>query len=129
MVEALLKELEICEEDIAQERFVTFSKCKVAYGMEINYITKIIGLHDMIKITGLHKNVKGIINFRDRIIPVIDTKIGFIKELKAYNNRTCILIIEIQGNLIGIIVNNKNEVLNIDIAVNYLVMMNSIKIQ
>ena len=127
MAEALVNNLEIYKEDNTNELFFTLCTGKVGYNIEINYITKIVGLHEMIKITGVHNNVKGFVNFKDRIIPVIDVQIRFNKELKAYN-RSYILIIELKKVLVGIIVDKLYEVLNMDIVINYLVMMNLIKL-
>ena len=130
MEEALVNSLEIYEEDTAKGGFFTVCMGKSSYGIEINYVTKIIGLHEMRQITGVHNYVKGIINFRERLIPVIDVKIRSNKEIKIYNITPCILVIEIQKNLVGIIVDgsNENEVLNMDVLINYLVMMNLIKL-
>lgn len=112
-----------------KDNFFTFSKGKISYGIETVYVSKLIGLHEITEITGLHNNVKGIINFRGRIIPVIDTQIILNKESKAYTDTTCILIIEIQKIFVGIIIDTPDKVLDMDIVINVLVMMNLIKLQ
>jgi len=112
-----------------RDNFFTFSKGKMSYGIEPIYVTKIIGLHEITEITGLHNNVKGIINFRGKIVPVIDTQIMLNKKSKTYTDTACILIIEIQKIFIGIIIDNPDELLDMDVVINVLVMMNLIKLQ
>ena len=128
MAEMLLKDLEIYERDTAKELSFTLCTGRMAYGMEINYVTKIVGLHKMMKIAGVPNNIKGIIHFKDRFIPVIDMKVRSNKEVNTHNNRASILVIEIKKFLVGVIIDNSNEVLNMDTAINFLVMMNLIKL-
>ena len=59
-------------------------------------------------------DVKGIINLRGKIIPVIDMHIKFSREPKDYDDRTCIIIIDIQDTLAGLIVDRVSEVLTIE---------------
>ncbi len=60
---------------------------------------------------------KGVINLRERVIPVMDLRLTFGMKETAYNDRTCIIIVEISGvrgsSLTGIIVDSVSEVLNI----------------
>ena len=61
--------------------------------------------------------VKGVINLRGRVIPVVDLRLRFGLELAEYTERTCIIVVEIQGLtghiVIGIVVDSVSEVLNI----------------
>jgi len=58
--------------------------------------------------------IKGIINLRGKIIPVMDINLRFNKEARQYNDRTCIIVVDINDLSVGLIVDNVTEVLNIN---------------
>lgn len=99
------------EEDTQKGRFLTFALEKESYGIEIKYVTEIIGIQPITEIPELPKYVKGIINLRGKIIPVMDIRLRFKKESKEYNDRTCIIVVDIQEISIGLIVDTVSEVL------------------
>ena len=109
---------EILEENLEQEdtqsgKFLTFSLGKEEYGIEIKFVTEIIGLQAITEVPELPDYVKGIINLRGKIIPVIDVRTRFKKETKEYNDRTCTIVIDIKGLCVGLIVDTVSEVLAI----------------
>ena len=57
--------------------------------------------------------MKGIINLRGKIIPVMDIRLRFKKEPKEYNDRTCVIVIDIRDVSIGLIVDTVSEVITI----------------
>lgn len=101
------------EEDTQKGRFLTFSLGKESYGIEIKHVTEIIGMQFITELPELPAYVKGIINLRGKIIPVMDVSLRFKKEPKAYNDRTCVIVIDIKGLAIGLIVDSVSEVLTI----------------
>lgn len=101
------------EEDTQKDRFLTFSLGKESYGLEIRYVTEIIGIQSITQIPELPEYVKGIINLRGKIIPVMDVNLRFKKEPKAYTDRTCVIVIAIRDLSIGLIVDRVSEVLTI----------------
>jgi len=101
-------------EDTQKGKFLTFSVGREAYGIEIKFVTEIIGIQDITEVPELPNYVNGIINLRGKIIPVIDVRLRFKKQPKEYNDRTCIVVIEIKDISIGLIVDNVAEVINID---------------
>ncbi len=98
-------------EDTQKGKFLTFSIGKESYGLEIKYVTEIIGIQDITNIPEMPIYVKGIINLRGKIIPVIDVRLRFKKELRDYNERTCIIVVDIKDISIGLIVDHVAEVL------------------
>jgi purine-binding chemotaxis protein CheW len=102
------------EEDTQKGRFLTFSLGKETYGLEIKYVTEIIGIQSITEIPELPEYVKGIINLRGKIIPVMDVRLRFKKEPRDYNDRTCIIVVDIGELSIGLIVDSVAEVLTID---------------
>lgn len=101
------------EEDTQKGRFLTFSLGNESYGIEINYVTEIIGIQPVTEIPELPDYIKGIINLRGKIIPVMDVRLRFKKEPKEYNDRTCVIVIDIKDISIGLIVDSVSEVLTI----------------
>ena len=101
------------EEDTQKGRYLTFSLGNESYGIEIQYVTEIIGIQTITEVPELPPYIKGIINLRGKIIPVIDVRLRFKKEVKEYNDRTCIIVIDIMELSIGLIVDSVSEVLNI----------------
>jgi len=104
------------EEDTQHGRFLTFSLEDEVFGIEIKYVTEIVGIQSITKVPEVPPCIKGIINLRGKIIPVIDVRLKFGKEAIAYNDRTCIVVIDIEEVSVGLIVDNVEEVLTIDDA-------------
>lgn len=101
------------QEDTQRDRYLTFVIGNECYGIEIRYVTEIIGIQAITEIPELPEYVRGIINLRGKIIPVIDVRIRFKKETKEYNDRTCIVVVDIKELSIGLIVDGVAEVLTI----------------
>ena len=102
------------EEDTQKGRFLTFVLGKETYGIEIKHVTEIIGIQAITELPELSEYIKGIINLRGKIIPVMDVRLRFKKKAKEYNDRTCIIVIDINDLSIGLIVDSVSEVLTID---------------
>ena len=83
------------------------------YALSSKYITEIIEILPITKVPFLPEYMKGIINLRSTIIPVMDARMRFGMEPIEYSERTCIIIIENESNKIGLIVDAVNEVLTI----------------
>lgn len=113
-MEEILDEVMETSEDTQRGKFLAFSVGKEAYGIEIKFVTEIIGIQDITEVPELPDYVKGIINLRGKIIPVIDVRLRFKKEAKVYNDRTCIVVIDIKATSVGLIVDNVAEVITIE---------------
>lgn len=105
-------ELEL-EEDTQKGKFLTFAIGSEVYGIEIRYVTEIIGMQTITEVPDLPEYIKGIINLRGKIIPVIDVRLRFRKPLRDYNDRTCIIVVDIKEVAVGLIVDTVAEVLTI----------------
>lgn len=101
-------------EDTQKGKYLTFSIGKENYGIEIQFVTEIIGIQEITEIPELPDFIKGIINLRGKIIPVMDVRLRFKRPYREYNDRTCIIVVDIQDISIGLIVDNVCEVLTID---------------
>jgi purine-binding chemotaxis protein CheW len=103
--------------DEKEGKYLTFSLSNEEYGIGILKIKEIIGMMPITSVPRTPKYVRGVINLRGKVIPVIDLRIRFCMEEKDYNDRTCIVVVEIESHgidmVIGIVVDSVSEVLNI----------------
>lgn len=111
MSEIIDKALEV--EDTQKGKFLTFLLGKEVYAIEIKFVIEIIGIQPITELPQLPEYVKGIINLRGKIIPVIDVRLKFKKKPMEYNDRTCIIVVEMRDIFVGLIVDNVSEVLTI----------------
>ncbi|MCX7749514.1 MAG: chemotaxis protein CheW [Clostridia bacterium] len=100
-------------EDTQKGKFLTFLLGQESYGIEIKFVTEIIGIQTITPVPELPSYVQGIINLRGKIIPVMDVRTRFKKGFREYNDRTCIIVIDIKDISIGLIVDLVAEVLAI----------------
>lgn len=101
------------EEDTQKGKYLIFSLGNDFYGIEIKYVTEIIGLQPVTEIPELPEHTKGIINLRGKIIPVMDVRLRFKKPFMEYNDRTCVIVVDIKDMSVGLIVDSVSEVLSI----------------
>lgn len=98
-------------------KFLTFLLENENYGIPIVEVKEIIGIMPITYIPKMTKYVKGVINLRGKIIQVIDLRLKFRLKERIYDDRTCIIVVEIQTTeelkLIGFIVDMVSEVLDI----------------
>lgn len=101
-------------EDTQHGRFLTFALGKETYGIEIKCVTEIIGIQPITPLPETADYIKGVINLRGKVIPVVDVRLKFKKPAVSYDDRTCIIVIETQDIFAGLIVDNVAEVVFIE---------------
>lgn len=101
------------EEDTQQDKFLTFFINKEEYGIDIRYVTEIIGVQSITEVPDMPVYIKGVINLRGKVIPVMDVRLRFGLEERSYDDRTCIVVINIEEQAVGLIVDRVSEVLDI----------------
>ena len=98
-------------------KYLTFALANEEYGIGILKIKEIIGMMPITSVPQTPGFVKGVINLRGKVIPVVDLRLKFRMEAKDYTERTCIIVVEIEGPtgmvMIGVVVDAVSEVLNI----------------
>ncbi|KOA18157.1 chemotaxis protein CheW [Clostridium homopropionicum DSM 5847] len=102
------------EEDTQKDKFLIFSIDKEQYGIEIKYVLEIIGIQKITEVPELPDYVKGVINLRGKIIPVMDVRLRFKKNFRDYDDRTCIIVVQIKDMSIGLIIDRVIEVVDIE---------------
>lgn len=108
------EEVVAAEAPISTERFLTFTSDGLTIGISTDYVTEIITNHNITVLPLVPDYVKGIINLRGQIIPIIDIRLRMGKEAIAYTNHTCIIVLNIDSVLIGIVVDMVQQVIDID---------------
>ena len=98
-------------------KYLTFTLADEEYGIGILKIKEIIGMIPVTSVPRTPEFVKGVINLRGKVIPVIDLRLRFGMVSMDYTERTCIIIVEVSGPsgevMMGIVVDSVSEVLNI----------------
>jgi purine-binding chemotaxis protein CheW len=98
-------------------KYLTFTLADEEYGIGILKIKEIIGMMPVTSVPKTPEFVKGVINLRGKVIPVLDLRLRFGIEEIEYTERTCIIVVEVEslsGRVeIGIVVDSVSEVLNI----------------
>lgn len=99
-------------------KYLTFGLGEENYAIPILKIKEIIGMMDITKIPRLPDFIKGVINLRGMIIPVIDLRLKFGLDSRDYDDRTSIIVVELKTDdakiTSGIVVDTVNEVLDIN---------------
>ncbi|OIP50294.1 MAG: chemotaxis protein CheW [Deltaproteobacteria bacterium CG_4_10_14_3_um_filter_60_8] len=101
-------------------KYLTFALGKEEYGVGILKVREIIGVMEITAVPHTLPYVKGVINLRGRVIPVLDIRLKFGMPVKEYDERTCIIVVEIYGPSgpiqVGLLVDSVSEVLNVTAA-------------
>lgn len=99
--------------DEATQKNLTFTIGDEIFGIQIENVTQIIGIQHITYIPNQAEYVKGVINLRGQIIPVMEVRIKFKKPVIDYDDRTCIIVVSKDEITVGLIVDRVSEVLNI----------------
>jgi len=99
-------------------KFLTFLMANEKYGLEILKVREIMGMMDVTSVPTTPAFVRGVINLRGKVIPVVDLRLKFGLEAKEDTQRTCIIVVHLthtaQEMTMGIIVDEVSDVLDID---------------
>jgi purine-binding chemotaxis protein CheW len=101
-------------EDTQKNKFLIFMINNESYAIRIECVIEIIKVVEITKVPDLPDYVKGIINLRGNVIPVMDARLRFKQEEKPYDDRTCTIVIDIDGTFFGLIVDSVKEVAEIE---------------
>jgi len=100
-------------EDTQRGKFLTFHIADEDYGIEIRFVTEIIGIQSITDVPDMPEYIKGVINLRGNVIPVMDVRMRFKLPEKAYEERTCIVVVNVDDKTVGLVVDKVNEVIDI----------------
>jgi len=98
-------------------KYLTFKLAQEEYGLEILKVQEIIQMQSVTRVPRTPDYVRGVINLRGKVIPVVDLRKKFLLELLTDTEKTCIIVVQISSNdtvvVMGIIIDEVKEVLDI----------------
>ena len=102
---------------VKEGKYLTFTLAGEEYGIGILKVREIVGMMNITRIPQTPSYVKGVVNLRGKVIPVVDLRLKFGIEAMDYTDRTCIIVVEIVGTAkdipMGVVVDAVSEVINI----------------
>lgn len=101
------------EVEVEKKQFMKFRCCDEIYGISLKNVSEIIGLQQYTAIPETEDYIIGLINLRGKVIPIIDVRIRFGKDALAYDDRTSVIVIQVEEHVIGLIVDGIEGVANI----------------
>ncbi len=101
------------ERDAQKGKYMTFKSGNEYFGLGIQYVNEIIQLQAITAIPETENYIRGLINLRGKVIPVVDVRLRFKQEPFEYNDRTCIIVINVKSMMVGLIVEKIAEVVEI----------------
>ena len=112
-----IKDLDVRITDNREGKYLTLFLAGEEYGIGIRKVKEIIGMMAITPVPQTPDFIKGVINLRGKVIPVIDMRLKFRMQDAGYSERTCIIVVEVAASekkiAMGIIVDAVSEVLNI----------------
>ncbi|MEM9864030.1 MAG: chemotaxis protein CheW [Myxococcota bacterium] len=98
------------------DRYLTFTTDDMFYAFPIRNVTEIIGMQTITTVPDVPPFIKGVINLRGKVIPLMDVRLRLGLQGVEYNDRTCIIVVEVTDRNVGVIVDAVSDVLTIDTA-------------
>ncbi|MBO5228879.1 MAG: purine-binding chemotaxis protein CheW [Lachnospiraceae bacterium] len=95
-------------------KYVTFRTGDEYFGLKIKYVNEIIMMQEITYLPETEEYIKGLINLRGKIVPVIDVRLRFKQDPVEYNDRTCIIVINVESTVVGLIVEQIAEVVELE---------------
>lgn len=112
----VLTETAAVEEVSSVERCLTFESGGLTLFLSTNYVTEIINDCSITHLPLVPDHVKGILNLRGQILPVVDIRQSMGKPSLEYTNKTCIIVLNVDDIPIGIVVDSVRQVVDIDLS-------------
>jgi len=101
-------------------KYLVFQLGREEFGVRVLKVREIMGIQDITAVPGTPAHVKGVINLRGKVIPVVDLRLKFGLPEIEYTQRTCIIVVQVQGGassmLMGIVVDGVAEVLSLAVG-------------
>ena len=103
----------LTEMDTQKNKYLSFQLGSGEYAIPIQYVVEIIGIQHITEVPDVPQYVKGVINLRGKVIPVVDVRLRFNLKERDYDDRTCIIVVYLDEIQVGLIVDTVKEVLSI----------------
>lgn len=103
--------------DFHTEKYLTFVMAGEEYGIQVRRVREIVGMVPITRVPRTPKHVRGILNLRGKVVPVMDLRLKFDLPEAEYHERTCIIVVDAQGGagtaMTGVVVDQVTEVVTI----------------
>ena len=100
-------------EDTQEGKYLSFRIGGEVYGIEIRHVTEIVGIQKITEVPDMPQYMKGVINLRGNVIPVVDVRLRFHMQPRDYDDRTCVIVVNINDASIGLVVDAVKEFISI----------------
>lgn len=108
-----MNEEEEIEENTLVNQYLTFLINTEEYLIGLVNVTEIIGIQKITHVPETPNYIKGVINLRGRVIPVMDVRLRFGLEKMDYNERTCIIVLSVDELILGVVVDMVSDVISV----------------
>ena len=99
--------------DSQKDKFLTFKIADEEFAIPIAHVIEIVGIQKITEVPDMPDFVKGVINLRGKVIPVMDVRLRFKLPAVAYDDRTCVVVVSVGDVTIGLVVDTVSEVVDI----------------
>ncbi|SNX67785.1 purine-binding chemotaxis protein CheW [Cereibacter ovatus] len=103
----------LSETDNVDDMYLTFAIGGEEYGVGIGGVTEIVGMQRIMSVPDVPAYIRGVINLRGKVIPLMDVRLRFGMAERAYDERTVIIVLDVADAPVGLIVDGVSEVLDI----------------
>ena len=101
------------DDSLTTSKYLTFVLGSETYGLDIQFVREIIGILPITPLPDVPRWIKGVINLRGKVIPIMDVRARFLLEERPYGGRTCIIVVNVKDWWVGLVVDTVSEVLDI----------------
>lgn len=109
-----MEDMELNEDqDTQKDKYLTFRIGSEEYAIAIKNVTEIIGMMSITEVPQTPEYIKGVINLRGKVIPVMDIRLRFDMDARDYDERTCVIVVHLKESTVGLVVDTVSEVLDI----------------
>jgi purine-binding chemotaxis protein CheW len=97
------------DDDTLENKYLTFSLCEEEYALPVSFVKEIVGVPKITHIPEMPAHVKGTVNLRESVIPVVDVRLRFGFPEIRYTERTCVILVEVGNHSVGLIVDEVKD--------------------
>ncbi len=120
MTAALVTQSDAAKADVRAGKYLVFHLDKEEFAIQVQKVREIMGVQDITQVPQTPLHVKGVINLRGKVIPVVDLRLKFGMEAAEYTHRTCIVVVQVASGqstmLMGVVVDGVAEVAQVAAA-------------
>ncbi|EAT15371.1 chemotaxis protein CheW [Desulfuromonas acetoxidans] len=109
MVDETFETMDMAQKDL----YLNFHIGSEDFGIDIAHVIEIIGIQRITAVPDMPHYMQGVINLRGKVISVMDVRLRFDMEQREYDDRTCVVVVNVGEDTVGLIVDRVNEVVEI----------------